>query len=251
MFRIKNGVIYYPFIFLILLAIYLYSANAFIYYRISRGYFTLPNRENSHLMISDKMKEIKTYAAIGDSLTAGVGAEKYEETYPYILASKLSLSGENISLKNFASPGFKSEDVNGIFVGPVIRSNPQIITIMIGVNDVHNHVGRDVFEKNYRTILNRLTKETEAKIYLINIPFIGSNTAIIPPLDYYFDKETNEYNKIIKKLATEYQLSYIDLNSPMKELFKKDGDHYSSDSFHPSAYGYKLWADLIYDNINK
>jgi lysophospholipase L1-like esterase len=251
MFKAKSRVIYYPILFLVFLAIYLYSANAFIYYRISRGYFTLPNRENSHLMISDQTKEIKTYAAIGDSLTSGVGAEKYEETYPYILASKLSLNGENINLKNFSTPGFKSEDVYGIFIGPAVRSNPQIITLMIGVNDIHNHVGKDVFENNYRLILERLIKETKAKIYLINIPFIGSNTAIIPPLDYYFDRETDEYNKIIKKLAEEYKLFYIDLNSPMKELFKKDGKHYASDSFHPSAYGYKLWADLIYDSINK
>lgn len=251
MINFKKGIIYYPLIFLLFLAIYLYLANAFIYYRISRGYFTLPHRENSYLMITDQEQEIKTYTAIGDSLTAGVGVGKYEETYPYLLAKKLEAAGNNINLRNFSTPGFRSKDVLDFFVDPAIRSNPQIITLLIGVNDIHNHVGKDNFRNNYQAILEKLTKETTAKIYLINIPYIGSNTAIVPPLDYYFITETDSYNQIIEELAKEYQLGYIDLNSPMKELFKQDGKHYASDSFHPSAYGYKLWADLIYDNFNR
>jgi len=247
---LKNKIIYCPIILLVIFVVYLYIANAFIYYRISRGYFTLPHRHSSYSMINNQNLATTTYVAIGDSLTAGTGAKTYEESYPYLLATKMSAAGANIDFKNFSTPGFKTVDVINVLLDPAIKAQPDVVTLLIGVNDIHNHVGRDQFKKNYEIILNRLTTETKAKIYLINIPYIGSNTAIVPPLDYYFSTETDTYNKIIKELATEYNLTYIDLNTPTKNLFKTDGPHYATDSFHPSAYGYELWANLIYDRFN-
>ena len=35
-----------------------------------------------------------------------------------------------------------------------------------------------------------------------------------------------------------------------EELFKMNGPHYAADFFHPSSQGYKIWADLIYADIN-
>lgn len=249
---IKNKIIYCPIILLAIFVVYLYAANAFIYYRISLGGFIAPTHREPR-QISNNMINVSTttYVALGDSLTAGVGADKYEETYPYLLGVKFSETESNVVIKNFSTPGFKTQDLIDQFLDETIKTNPQIITLLIGVNDIHNHVGKDNFKKNYEFILSRLTKETKAKIYLINIPYIGSNTAIVPPLNYYFDEETNSFNEIIKELSVKYGLKYIDLNSPTKDLFKRDGEHYSVDSFHPSAFGYKLWANIIYDRLNQ
>jgi len=247
----KDKIIYTPLLFLIILAFYLYLANAFIYYRIGQGNLITPPRRDEYSMISKENEAVKNYTALGDSLTSGVGADKYEEAYPYLLASKMQAAGNNISLNNFSAPGAKTEDLINNFLEPAIGSKPNIITVLIGVNDIHNHISKEQFKKNYTVILDRLTKETKAKIYLINIPLIGSRTSILPPLDYYFETETDSYNAIIKELADKYQLQYIDLNAPTKELFKADGAHYAVDSFHPSAVGYKLWANIIYDSFNK
>src|SRR5574344_1158756 len=98
----KNKIIYCPIILLAIFVVYLYTANAFIYYRIGQGNLIEPvikelSMKNSNLATT-------TYAALGDSLTAGVGAFDYEETYPYILASKMIESGKNIVLNNFSIP---------------------------------------------------------------------------------------------------------------------------------------------------
>ena len=247
----KDKIIYCPLIFLAILALYLYTANAFIYFRIGHGNLITPVRQDSYTMSNDKNTITKIYTALGDSLTAGVGADKYEESYPYLLASRMKNDGTNIVLNNFSVPGAQTKDLISDYLNSAIATQPDVITLFIGVNDVHNHVGRAQFEKNYTYILERLTKETKAKIYLINIPLIGSHTTILPPLDYYFEKETDSYNEVIAKLAAKYQLQDIDLNTPTKELFRFDGTHYSADSFHPSAAGYQLWADIIYDSFNK
>lgn len=246
----KRTIFYYSLILLIILAIYLYTANAFIYYRIGHGNLSMPSRQNSYSLGSQAAESKIKYAALGDSLTSGVGAAKYEESYPYLLAEKLSEKNQKVTLVNFSQPGAQTKDLIDIYLSPAIASNPDVITLMIGVNDIHNHISQAQFRSNYQYILERLTKETKAKIYLINIPRIGSETVILPPLNYYFDKETDDYNQIIKDLADNYQVKYIDLNSEIKDLFKNDGIHYSVDSFHPSAIGYQLWAQIIYDRLN-
>jgi len=246
---LKNKIIYCPIILLAIFVVYIYTANAFIYYRIGRANLIMPS-QNDLNYTTNQEQATTTYVALGDSLTAGAGVSSANEALPSLLAARMSQTGANIVLKNFSTPGYKTQDIIDVYLEPTINVKPDLVTLLIGVNDIHNHVGREQFKKNYQEILDKLTKETKAKIYLINIPFIGSNTAILPPLDYYFETETDAYNKIIKELASEYNLTYIDLNSPTKELFKTDGSHYASDSFHPSAYGYKLWANIIYDRLH-
>lgn len=246
---LKNKIIYCPIILLAIFVVYLYTANAYIYYRIGQGHLSEPIQKELPMNNNNIGETI--YVSLGDSLTAGAGATNYEETYPYIVATKMSDAGDNIVLKNFSTSGYKTQDLIDVWLDKAIAAKPDVVTVLIGVNDIHNHIGKNQFEKNYKYILDRLTKETNATIHLINIPYIGSRSVIVPPLDYYFETETDEYNKIIKKLATQYNVKYIDLKTPTKELFKTDGPHYSVDSFHPSAYGYKLWANLIYDSINK
>lgn len=246
----KKKIIYFSILlFVVNLIIYINLANAFIYFRIGEGGLVNPSLVSSSNMISGTGDKI-TYAAIGDSLTSGVGADTFKEVYPYLIAEKINETGKSVSLENFSAPGAKTQDLINVLLDPAVKAQPDIITLLIGVNDIHNHIGLEQFKKNYQIILDRLTKETSAKIYLINIPRIGSNTIILPPLNFYFDVETDRYNEVIKELAATYNLTYIDLNSPTKDLLKKDGAHYSVDSFHPSAVGYKLWAQIIYDRFN-
>lgn len=238
--------------FIVVIGIYFYFANGFIYYRIGSGNLSAPIIKESYLMNENlPIDKSLTYVALGDSLTNGAGVTKHDESYPYLIGEKIAGSNKKVILKNASYPGVKTEDLINSLLEPAIAMQPDVVTILIGVNDIHNHITKEKFEVNYRHILERLTKGTSAKIYIINIPLIGSNTAILPPLNLYFEAETKKFNAIIKKLATEYNLTYIDLYSPTKELLRKDGSHYSADSFHPSSAGYKEWANIIYDNFDK
>lgn len=153
-------------------------------------------------------------------------------------------------MRDRAVPGARTDDLLNGLLPAAIRDNPDIVTVLIGVNDVHNDTNRAEFSANYENIIMRLRKETKAKIYLINIPFIGADNLILPPYNYLFDARTKQFNKVIQELAIKYQIKYIDLYTPTKNLFTKSGSHYAADLFHPSAEGYKIWADLIYANFN-
>jgi lysophospholipase L1-like esterase len=232
--------------------VYLNRAYAHIYDTIGEAGLSPVEQTSSYSIANDvSAASDMTYVALGDSLTAGVGADQPEESLPYLLAKKMAGSDKRVNLKNYAVPGFKSTDLIVSLLPEAIKAEPSVVTLLIGVNDIHNQVSEKDFRRNYQYILDRLMKETSAKIYVINLPFIGADTMMWPPYDLYFRKRTERFNQIIKESADERALTYIDLYSPSVALFQKSGDHYSADLFHPSAYGYKIWADIIYDHINQ
>jgi lysophospholipase L1-like esterase len=249
---LKHPGIKIAFLVIAVLGAYLFLAHAYFFWRLGRAGLPLPVPRTAAIKAENNMAlKPLIYAALGDSLTAGAGLQRYEETYPYLLAEKISAGRGEIALSGFSYPGAKTADLIKDLLGPAIAQNPDIVTLLIGVNDVHGNVSGREFRNNYRQILKRLTGETRAEIYAINIPFIGSDSLLLPPYDYYYKKKTIEFNNIIKTLAQNSGVKYIDLASPTAALFSKDGAHYSADSFHPSAEGYRLWADIIYADINK
>lgn len=240
-------------IILILLGVYLNRAYSHIYGVL--GEANLKPVEVNETYLINNMNGLATttltYAALGDSLTAGVGTDTYEEVWPYLLAQKLTGDSRQVLLNNHSIPGAMASDVIDKLLPEAIKENPGLVTLLIGANDIHNEVSAKEFRQNYEEILSRLKQETKAAIYVINIPFIGSEELMFPPYQRVFEMRTKEFNSIIKDLAEKYSVQYIDLYGPTVDLFKKSGDHYSKDLFHPSASGYKLWADIIYDHINQ
>lgn len=232
--------------------IYLNRAYAHIYNKIAKENLKAVNQEQIYIINNfDNLKKKFTYVALGDSLTSGVGVNNYTQSYPFLIIQKLSQEDKKYILSNRSYPGARSSDLLNNLLNASIKDQPDIITLLIGINDIHGNVSFSEFKENYENILSRLVSETKSKIYLINLPFIGADNLILPPYNLYFDLQTKNFNKIIKTLADKYQVKYIDLYSPTVDQFKKSGPHYSADLFHPSAQGYAIWAQIIYDNINK
>jgi lysophospholipase L1-like esterase len=156
-----------------------------------------------------------------------------------------------IILKDFSVPGARTSQLIDGLLAPAIATNPDIVTVLIGTNDIHGRVSAASFEENYRYIIESLQSKTHARIYLVSIPFTGSDQLLFPPFDYYFHLETISFNKIIYNLSQTYGVGYIDIATPTEQNFAKAGIYYAADSFHPSAAGYKLWAQIIYDHIHQ
>lgn len=231
--------------------IYLNRAYSYIYYKINLVGLKSPDTSQAYTINGgQKQGKVISYVALGDSLTAGVGVENYEQSYPYLLAQKMSSGTLSVSLNDLSVPGAKTADLKNNLISSAVKIDPDVITILIGVNDIHGNISLTEFKNNYEEILQRLTTETKAKINLINIPYIGADDLMLPPYGYYFNWQTIRYNTVINALAKTYDVKYLDLYSPSLAQFQKTGVHYSADSFHPSAQGYAAWAQIIYDHLN-
>jgi acyl-CoA thioesterase-1 len=234
---------------IVILGIYMYFSYSHIYNEVSEKGLKSPDKNKIYLVGSNSYNKNLIYVSLGDSLTAGIGVDNYEQSYPYLIAEKLSAK-DNIILKDISAPGFKISDLEKTLLPMAILDKPDIITLFVGINDVRSNVSKADFEKNYEQTLKILTRETKAKIYVVNIPYVGSSSLILPPYNYYFNFKTNEFNEIIKNLSQKNNVTYVDLYSPTIKEFKKSDSYYSADLFHPSAKGYAFWANIIYDNFN-
>lgn len=182
-----------------------------------------------------------TYLALGDSLTAGVGASDYRYSYPYLIAQRLSKKN-NVRFVNLANPGDTSTDVLNDQAPKVLSLKPDLITLLVGVNDIHNLVSLQEFEQNYIKIVSTL-KKTRSKIYLLSIPYLGSDKTVFFPYNFILDFRTKQFNRVIEKISQDYNLYYIDLYH-----LNKSKNFYSADKFHPSDQGYKDWLRVL--NVN-
>lgn len=228
---------------------YFWFGYANIYNRIAAGGLSVVDTQYVYYFNLWSSQRLK-YSAIGDSLTAGAGATKYENSYPYLLAENIAGDKRQVVLKDFSLLGARTEDVINKLMPLVIEEQPDMVTLLIGINDVRERESEQNFKKNYTHIVDSLSKQTSAEIYLISLPLIGSETVYLPPYNFYFQQKTISFNEIIKAIAKDYNLQYIDITTPTENVFKKDGSHYSADSFHLSDEGYKILADEIYDNLN-
>ncbi len=119
-----------------------------------------------------------------------------------------------------------------------IDIQPDIVSIMIGINDVwhlagdRNWLDNDVFEAQYRTVLNALKEKTNAKIIIIE-PFL------IPVEDkLHFREDLAPKIEIIRKLAREYAVAYLPTDGLLNAAFIGDDPiSFAADGVHPTEKG--------------
>jgi lysophospholipase L1-like esterase len=237
-------------VFLLIAGAFLWYSHASIYWKL--GKLPLPSSltEESYLIGSAAASSSITYVALGDSLTAGVGVDAYTSSYPYLLAKDIAKGGAAVTLDPYAVPGVRSQYVIDNFLEKAIARDPDIVTLFIGINDIHGNVPASVFRKHYATILEALSQKTDAKIYAINLPYIGTSGLINAPMRYYFAWRIATYNEIIKELAAEYGATYVDLYAAQLP-HELDPSYYAADAFHPNALGYTVWSQRIYESLHQ
>lgn len=189
-------------------------------------------------------KEIK-YLALGDSLTYGTGASDYKYSFPYIFSQKLSEKYKKVEVVNLAVPGATADDVLMTQLPRTLKEKPDLVTLMIGTNDVHNYTDIKQFGITFESIIDKLKENNLAEIIVINIPYLGTESLIVFPYNYLMDNRIKEFNKIILEITSTKNVKHIDLYTESLQEFKKNPGFYSKDNFHPSDSGYIFWGDLI------
>lgn len=232
--------------------IYLLIVNWSVYYRI--GKVGLKASDNRHSYVfNEQITNSKglVYVALGDSLTAGVGVSEYEQSYPYLVSQKIAGTSTKVTHLNFSYSGARTSNLINDLLSKAIADQPDLITLLIGTNDVLGNVSQDEFRRNYTTILEQLKNQTAAKINIISIPFLGTNSLLLPPYNCYYQNRIISFNKVIKDLALQNGFNYIDLTAPTASYSTRFSDYYAVDNLHPSTLGYQFWSSIIYDNLSQ
>lgn len=191
------------------------------------------------------MKKIKLLFQ-GDSITdAGRDHRNYHDMgkgYPKYASELLAKAHADVDFEfiNFGISGNRTCQLFDRLYPDAIAFQPNVISILIGVNDIwHRYSTSRVattdlqIETNYRAILDRLKKETNAKIVIL-APYILDAVE-----NAYLKEDLERLLPIVRALAKEYADVYIPLDELFAEALKKQPAplYYSDDGVHPNANG--------------
>jgi len=174
--------------------------------------------------------------------------------YPKFSAALIAEKYPEIEFEfiNQGISGNRAENLLARWENEAIAHDPDIISILIGVNDTWHNAGANdnwmknsYFENCYRQILTMLKEKTHAKIIMIE------QFLLYTPDKAYFREDLAPKIEITRKLAREFADAYI----PMDGLFakasiEKEPTYWALDGVHPTEEGAKLIAGYYLDAIS-
>lgn len=163
---------------------------------------------------------------------------------------------------NFGISGDQTKNLVYRLQTDLIDIKPDFASVLIGVNDAFQidvkgsaQVPHDVFEKNYRIILDAL-KAMNTKILMIE-PFLFPKVegCPLPKEDLKIVRpDLDAKIQIVRKLAREYADAYIPADGLLAaKIVTEEQSKFSDDSVHLKEYGSrilgKVYADTVKDII--
>lgn len=187
----------------------------------------------------------------GDSIT-DAGRSRENDTnigtgYPLLVKAALGL--ENPGKFEFVNRGVSGNRVVDVYARikrDIININPDVMSILIGVNDVWhdfsdspNGVDSQKFYKIYDMLISEIkTALPQIKIMIME-PFVLRGTATEDKLEA-FAAEVRKRADMAKKISEKYNLPYIKLQEGFDALAKEaDESYWLVDGVHPTPMGHE------------
>lgn len=141
---------------------------------------------------------------------------------------------------NLGISGNRTEHLVERLEADFMEIQPDIVSILIGVNDVWHHYAFEYvettdeqFEKNYRTVLDAIKSRTNARILMIQ-PFLLET---VDPAKQVLCEELARKKAIVKRLADEYADAYLPLDEVLHSMTEEEPAYYAADGVHPTPDG--------------
>jgi lysophospholipase L1-like esterase len=208
-----------------------------------------------------KLKTNDTILFIGDSIT-DVGRDRANpddlgQGYPLMVAGFLQATYPHLNLTfyNRGIGGDKLRDLKNRWEKDCLELNPDIVSILIGINDTWHNVGKEAFaneaelekfEADYRYLLKSLHQRTDAHVILIE-PYVLP----YPKDRVNWREDLDPRIQIVRKMAREYQTELVPLDGLLNAAGTKVGFEYYTgiDGVHPTVAGHGLIAQAWLDNV--
>lgn len=216
------------------------------------SYFAL--RRNDMLILEHGLKILFT----GDSVT-DCGRDRSNcchlgSGYPFLIASRLGADLAEMELQFFNTGigGNRISDLKARWVEDCIALKPDIVSILIGVNDTwHSFSGKEVippevFRKDYREIIEKTLDALPLVQLILMEPFAfpidEQRASFRPDLDLKIH--------VVRELAREFADAFLPLDGLFAEAScRAPMTHWLGDGVHPTPNGHSLIADAWIDTV--
>jgi len=206
--------------------------------------------------MSGTVQKKKSVIFFGDSIT-----ELAVKPAGFIVKIDSMLKKNNINNYDLTGTGFSGNKIYDLYLrleDDVLKKNPDLVVIFIGVNDVWHKrtlgtgTDADKFERFYTAVLKKLA-DKNIKAILCTPAVIGEKT----DLTNEQDGDLNKYTNIIRGLSVKNKLPLIDLRKIFREYNlrinteNKDRGILTRDGVHLNDKGNQLVADEMWKVISK
>lgn len=195
--------------------------------------------------------EMKTILFQGDSITdAGRSREDDSNTgigYPTLVKSELGFEYPNqFTWYNRGISGNRVVDLYARIKADIINLRPDIMSILIGVNDVWHELGSQngVDTEKYFKVYSMLIEEIkealpDVKIMILE-PFVLKASATEENWEQ-FQTEVKKRAHKAKEIAEKYNLPFVSLQDKFDEALQAaPASYWLMDGVHPTAAGHEL-----------
>lgn len=168
--------------------------------------------------------------------------------YPYLIANRLlcDRGADAWQFFNFGISGNRVVDLYARWKADCINLRPDILSILIGVNDTWHEKARQNgvevprYDQFYRMLLDWTLKELPGIKLVLLEPFVFQFGAVEPD---WLD-EINQRREVVAKIARDYQAVFVPLQSVFNDALKRaPQEFWLADGVHPMPAGHQLIAD--------
>jgi lysophospholipase L1-like esterase len=188
------------------------------------------------------------YVALGDSYTIGTSVAAQERWPNQLVARAPQLE----LVANLGVNGYTSADVIEEELPRLASLRPELVTLLIGVNDVVQGVPEPTYRRNVGQILDELVRQVGAdRVLVVTTP----DYTVTPAGADYGDPAAQSAgiqrnNAINTELATARGVAVVDIFE-LSLLAATDRSYVAGDGLHPSGRQYGLWVDRILPVVSR
>jgi lysophospholipase L1-like esterase len=199
---------------------------------------------------------------LGDSTTAGVGVGRAEDALPYRLAQRIAdRERRPVHVVSYGWAGARVADLPATQLPrslEPLRENEaapflpgaDIVALVVGSNDATHRTKPKRYRADLRRSLEIVRQSApQARVVLAGIPAFRGALRAIEPLISLADMYARLLRPISRAEAARAGVAYADLARHVPPRIDRSTEFLSSDQFHPSAVGYGIWADVIFEAL--
>jgi lysophospholipase L1-like esterase len=189
------------------------------------------------------MNTILRFHVLGDSLAAGVGCMRVEQSIGYLLADTLRAAGHAVTLGVHAVPGAVSADL-APQVRAAVRAGVDLALIVIGANDLTRLTPPAVGARLLHDAVATLVR-AGARTLAVTAPDLGVLAHVPPAFRDVVSQASRLYAQTQADAVVTAGGTAAHVGSEVFARFATDERLFSADRFHPSAAGYALIAEAL------
>ena len=231
------------------------------YIRKNLSYFSIMNIKFSFTFIlvvllnatGYMQKTNYSYLALGDSYTIGEKVEE-KDNFPNQTITLLNQSGKIFEDANIiAKTGWTTDELQEKLAQVRLAIPFDIVTLLIGVNNQYRGRSAEEYAVQFEQLLQQAIGYAGGKnqhVIVLSIPDWGVTPFAADRDRKKIAEEIDQFNYINKKIASQYQVHYLDI-TPFTREAVNDLSLVAEDGLHPSGKDYKRWAVLVAKKIGE